>query len=151
MLFSTLSTLLLSLVSAWAAVVPEGGARTDWLDFQTDILDSYPVADIQWRGFEDFDQDQVFTGPIENVIFQMRQIKGANYTPGFVVEAKNQSTEAEPAFSVAKPILECGDAIASLTAIREGIAYIRQLRDDVICSNAPGACGRISCSSKSGI
>ncbi|KAI0446482.1 hypothetical protein F4803DRAFT_567856 [Xylaria telfairii] len=87
--------LLLSLPLAWAALVPQGDNLANDLGSQIGVPRNYSVGDVEWRGFEDFDEDQVFTGTIEDVISQMRYIKGAHYTPAFVSRAENHTLAAE--------------------------------------------------------
>lgn len=37
----------------------------DDLKFEIGVPSGYSAGDIEWSGFEDFDDDQVFTGTIE--------------------------------------------------------------------------------------
>ncbi|KAI0099224.1 hypothetical protein GGR51DRAFT_565041 [Nemania sp. FL0031] len=147
MLFYT----LLLVAVARAAVVPQDGSPADELNLQVGLPDNYSVSDIQWRGFEDFGEDQVFTGTIENVIYQMRQIKGADYTPSFVSKAESQITKSQPDHHVAKHNIECGGSDADPRRIDQGVDYLNHLPDSSICGNAPKTCGRISCSWNSAI
>ncbi|KAH8166499.1 hypothetical protein CIB48_g1785 [Xylaria polymorpha] len=157
--------------SPWAALVPQGDNLAKDLGFQTGIPSNYSVGDIEWRGFEDFDEDQVFTGTIEvtlilipasllnwrsnnavqDVINQMRQIKGAHYTPGFVSRAENHTLEAEHDDYHTRRRIYCGGMPADVTAVDEGISYLNHLPDSTRCSNSPSSCGRISCSYSSAI
>ncbi|KAI1191549.1 hypothetical protein F5B17DRAFT_284531 [Nemania serpens] len=142
---------LLLLAAVGAAAHPLGDNPVDTLDARTDIPRDYSVGDIQWRGFEDFPEDQVFTGTIENVIDQMRRIKGADYTPSFVAKAENQTLEDKHQYHTAGQRVVCGDNFADPSRIGQGIDFLRHLPDSATCTNAARSCGRISCSWKSGI
>ncbi|KAI3327499.1 hypothetical protein F4824DRAFT_506920 [Ustulina deusta] len=142
---------LLLLTTAWAATIPQRNTSTNEPDFQTGLFDNYSLSEIKWSGFEDFDKDQVFTGTIQDVVDQMRQIKGSYYTPSFVSQASNQSLEAEPPYNIAKQNIKCGGALANPFRINEGVSYLHKLPDTAMCTNSPRSCGRISCSWRSGI
>ncbi|KAI1153711.1 hypothetical protein F4825DRAFT_460965 [Nemania diffusa] len=138
--------------AAWATVVPQGGsAVADDLKFEIGVPSGYSAGDIEWSGFEDFDDDQVFTGTIESVISQMRQIKGAHYTPSFVSKAENQALAANHDDHVSTFLVECGGPDANPRRIAQGIDYLNHLPDSARCSNKALHCGRISCSWNSAI
>ncbi|KAJ8125802.1 hypothetical protein O1611_g7837 [Lasiodiplodia mahajangana] len=147
MLFST----LLFATAAWAAAVPQGDDSTNELNFQLGLPENYTVSDIQWRGFEGFGEDQVFTGTIENVISQMRQIKGADYTPSFVSKAESHATTPLPDYHAARHNIDCGGPEADPRRIDQGVDYLNHIPDSSLCGNAPKTCGRISCSWNSAI
>ncbi|KAI1160439.1 hypothetical protein F5B18DRAFT_509785 [Nemania serpens] len=141
--------LFVALVSV--AAVPQGDNSVDTLDVRSEVPSGYSVGNIEWRGFEDFSEDHVFTGTIENVIDQMRQIKGAHYTPSFVSEAENRTLEDKHQYHTAGQKIECGGDFADADRIAQGIDYLTHLPDSSKCSNSAKTCGRISCSWNSGI
>ncbi|KAI3324814.1 hypothetical protein HD806DRAFT_543408 [Xylariaceae sp. AK1471] len=140
--------------AAWAAVVSQAGTPTGELQSQNWAPANYSIVDTEWRGFADFDKDHVFTGTIEDVIHQMRQIKGAHFTPDFMLgpssHVENRSTNLGGANLES---IQCGGNGANPGRIKQGINYLHNLHDDVLCSNGAGPrnCGRISCSWNSGI
>ncbi|KAI1129171.1 hypothetical protein F5Y10DRAFT_158683 [Nemania abortiva] len=136
---------------ALAAAVLQDDGPTSTLDSQTGLPSNYSVSDIEWRGFEDFNEDQVFTGTIENVINQMRQIKGAHYTPSFVSKAESQVFKTKPDYHAANHDILCGGSEADPRRIDQGVDYLNHLPDSALCSNPPKTCGRISCSWNSAI
>jgi hypothetical protein len=89
----------------------------------------------------------------------MRQIKGAQFTPDFMLESSsdiaNGSTNPHnAAYDPAQTYIQCGGAsTARVGPIMDGISYLQKLHDDVLCSNGAGPrnCGRISCSWNSAI
>ncbi|KAI1196249.1 hypothetical protein F5X97DRAFT_325683 [Nemania serpens] len=163
--------LLPFLAAVRVAALPQGDSSVDTLDVRTEIPGDYQVGDIEWRGFEDFGDDQVFTGTIEaspapipctflkydsnsvlqNVIQQMRQIKGIHYTPRFVTEAENRTLEDKHQHDTASDRVECGGDFADPDRINQGIDYLKHLPDSSRCTNPAKTCGRISCSWNSGI
>ncbi|KAI0395560.1 hypothetical protein F5Y17DRAFT_456802 [Xylariaceae sp. FL0594] len=126
-----------------------------------------PAAnEVLWRGFDDF-PDHVFKGTIQDVIWQMREIKGYKYTPGFMAEDSKpsdvmkkinaavrrnlrKSTDSDDEANVT---ISCGGEPATAYRVLDGIDYLKALPDTVTCQNGPGPenCGRISCSWTSGI
>ncbi|RYC57770.1 hypothetical protein CHU98_g8440 [Xylaria longipes] len=163
--------LFLPFAIARAAAVPQGGSPTDELSFQSGIPSNHSIGDIEWRGFEDFDEGQAFTGTIEvtlallllsilkwqsnnatqNVIHQMRQIKGTHYMPSFVSRAENHTLEAEPNYHIASRKVTCGGPPADLMGTFEGIRYLSHISNSIMCNTPPASCGRISCSYNSAI
>ncbi|KAI1119095.1 hypothetical protein F5Y14DRAFT_446306 [Nemania sp. NC0429] len=141
----------LFLAAVGAVALPQGGPSVDSLDLRTEVPGNYSVGDIEWRGFEDFAEDQVFTGTIENVIQQMKQLKGAHYTPSFVTKAENQMLEDKHQYHTAGQKVQCGGDPADPSRIGQGIDYLSHLPDSSLCTNPASTCGRISCSWKSGI
>ncbi|KAI0903534.1 hypothetical protein F4823DRAFT_629321 [Ustulina deusta] len=131
---------LLLLMTAWAATIPQRNTSTNEPDFQTGLFDNYSLSEIKWSGFEDFDKDQVFTGTIQDVVDQMRQIKGSHPNSA-------QLTRTTPQ----KQNIKCGGALANPFRINEGVSYLHKLPDTAMCTNSPRSCGRISCSWRSGI
>ncbi|KAJ8121737.1 hypothetical protein ONZ43_g1885 [Nemania bipapillata] len=150
----TLYHLLLFVIAAWAAAISQGnGIVTDEPDLQIGFPADYSVGDIEWRGFEDFDDGQVFTGTIQNVIEQMRRIKGAHYTPGFMSmsDAENHALGTNPDHHLSNTTVQCGGPEADPRRIDQGIDYLNHLPNSSKCSNAAKTCGRISCSWNSAI
>ncbi|KAI1825645.1 hypothetical protein F4861DRAFT_187335 [Xylaria intraflava] len=145
------------IVAALAAAVPSADALPNGLSFRSEAPGNYSIAEIEWRGMPDFDKDRVFTGTIENVIDQMRTIKGPDYKPEFMIDsdatnhgpAGKRNSHAESG----DHYVTCGGPDASAGRIQQGINYLSNLPDSVMCSMPPGPknCGRISCSWKSGI
>ncbi|KAI1279393.1 hypothetical protein F5Y07DRAFT_397021 [Xylaria sp. FL0933] len=106
-----------------------------------------------WSSFDNFNEDQVFTGSIEDVVDQMRQIKGPNYTPDFAIMTETQALAGTSTYHEAEKTMtvQCGAKQANPRRIMDGIYYLQHLGDHVMCTNAPQSCGRISCSWSSGI
>ncbi|KAI0422737.1 hypothetical protein F5X98DRAFT_385706 [Xylaria grammica] len=152
----TLLHLFLLLVPAWATALPQTGSATDDLGSETGVLSNYSLGDLEWRGFADFNPEQVFTGTIQNVIRQMREIKGATYTPEFVSKAENQTRASNADLNMAS--IECMQDMkcdkvpaARHGPARAGVTYLWHLPDTVMCQLGPSTCGRISCSWNAGI
>ncbi|KAI1265381.1 hypothetical protein F5Y18DRAFT_50651 [Xylariaceae sp. FL1019] len=158
--------LLLATFSA-AAILPTGSSSRDDVGSQADMNDvyahmaNYTFGDIEWRGFEGF-EDTVFTGTIEDVIHQMKEIKGVNFVPDFVRKAEAeietriiqaQDVPQPPSTNLQMSCIRDGLSAALLIPIRNGVRYLQHLSDSVVCQNGPGPdnCGRISCSDTSGI
>ncbi|KAI3319666.1 hypothetical protein HD806DRAFT_508700 [Xylariaceae sp. AK1471] len=145
--------LLLSAVSSAVARnmrVPASEVQT-----RSDGHSNYTMVDIEWRGFKEFDNDTVFKGTIQDVIKQMKQIKGHDFEPDFVVRAHsavktpNRAAQDDPPSNNQRVVCGVGGAGEVLKIILEdGIGYLAELDDSVMCSNGPGPqnCGRISCS-----
>ncbi|KAI2641049.1 hypothetical protein GGS21DRAFT_354749 [Xylaria nigripes] len=133
---------------------------TDGVGFRNKVPEGYSVTDIEWRGIPDFDKDHVFTGTIEDVVDQMRAIKGSSYTPAFMMEHSTDAAGTAPTdkhgFNVndgGDHYITCGGPEADPRRIQQGVDYLSHLPDSSICSMGPGPknCGRISCSWNSGI
>ncbi|KAF2972521.1 hypothetical protein GQX73_g1167 [Xylaria multiplex] len=137
--------LFLLFVPAWTAVLPQKVVSTESVVLRTETPDDYRLSDIEWRGFPDFD-GVVFKGTIQNVIHQMKKIKGVDYTPDFVSKAENQTLGVQPAAIDCDQEIKCGGPKAKPKPVSEGVDYLLQLSDTIMCSNGPTACGRISCS-----
>ncbi|KAI1177335.1 hypothetical protein F4777DRAFT_212935 [Nemania sp. FL0916] len=131
------------------------GGLTNELQLQEGLPANYSIGEMQWRGFEDFDEGQVFTGTIQDVIHQMKQIKGNDYTPRFVSEAKaeaaNPGKNATHSYHTDMEIISCGGDGANPSRIEDGVNYLHKIALDAICNIAPKTCSRVSCSWKSGI
>ncbi|KAI0152676.1 hypothetical protein GGR57DRAFT_503539 [Xylariaceae sp. FL1272] len=150
-----------------AAILPSGSTSPDGVGSQAVVNDAYAhlanytFGDVEWRGFEGF-EDTVFTGTIENVIHQMKKVKGVNFVPDFVrkaeAEVETRIIQARdgsqpPSTNLNMNCIRDGLSAALLVPIRNGVRYLSHLSDSVVCQNGPGPsnCGRISCSDTSGI
>ncbi|KAI0503030.1 hypothetical protein F5B22DRAFT_576885 [Xylaria bambusicola] len=86
-----------------------------------------------------------------DVIVQMKQIKGADYMPGFALDAENLVSEQVKYIPFETMKLRCFKAPISRKALMRGFLGLEGLPDTVMCSNKPHGCGRISCSWYTGI
>ncbi|KAI1288707.1 hypothetical protein F5Y03DRAFT_404532 [Xylaria venustula] len=134
--------LLLLTVSAWTIYAHSKNSTAE-LGFRTDVPEGYSINNIQWTGFDGFDEGQ-------DVMNQMREIRGAEYMPEFALETEDRNDEDVHINLASK--LDCENyQWAWPRHIRKGIKYLKHLPESVKCSNAPRSCGRVSCSHWSAI
>ncbi|KAI0975360.1 hypothetical protein F4678DRAFT_457639 [Xylaria arbuscula] len=108
------------------------------INIQTDVPENYAINDIQWTGFNDFHEGQ-------DVMYQMKEIKGAEYIPEFLLETKDRNDE-DAHINVASK-LDCENyPWARPKRVRQGINHLKHLPASIKCANAPRSCGRVSCS-----
>ncbi|KAK7753976.1 hypothetical protein SLS62_004075 [Diatrype stigma] len=149
------------------AVLAVAGKSQGFIHRGVELPDGYTESEVIWTGFEHFldDSDKLpsanakaltglsFNGTVQSVMSQLE-------TLGYSTKKFNQTTFDEAEFNatlsdddvtgVSKDRFHnCdvgGDKDAKAEDIIDGGEYLVGLGDDVMCSNAPHTCGRISCS-----
>ncbi|KAI0004703.1 hypothetical protein F4779DRAFT_621350 [Xylariaceae sp. FL0662B] len=127
---------------------------SDGVDIGSQLAHNYSIVDITWKGFDGVDPEKEFTGSLESVIGQLKNILGPNFTHADVAKQESATKDAAnpPSTNLRRICNVGGIGTAEQSPIRAGIAYLASLNDTVRCSNQPppspgqGACGRISCS-----